>query len=101
MGQIDWALWKPEFFSNGIKPNDILQGYITGSGNCYLMSAIASLARNLSRIKHIFGNTEVSNEGIYYVRLFYKGVFKEVIIEDFIPVSSSGPVFARPPKGSG
>lgn len=90
------------FFADDVNPNDILQGFVAGSGNCYLMSAIANLAKNPNRIKKIFGNKEISNEGIYYVKLFYKGAFKEIVIDDFIPVGSyNTPLFARAPLGSG
>ena len=46
----------PVFLSNDVEPKDILQGYIQGAGNCYLLSAIANLAKNPDRIKQIFGN---------------------------------------------
>jgi hypothetical protein len=48
------------FFANDVDPNDIIQGYNGGSANCYFLSALSNLARNPSRIKQIFGNTEVS-----------------------------------------
>jgi hypothetical protein len=50
----------PVFFADDVSPNDIIQGYIVGAGNCYFMSALANLARTPSRIKQIFGSTELS-----------------------------------------
>ena len=51
------------------------------------MSAIAGLAEKDYRVKSIFPNLEINANGIYMARILHKGVFQEVVIDDYFPVS--------------
>ena len=89
------AMWKripdiikhPEFVKGQIEPADILQGSV---GDCYFLSAIAALAENDFRIKNLFVDLRVNPMGIYMARIMYKGTLREVVVDDFIPVSEMG-----------
>lgn len=41
---------------------------------------------------------EISQEGIYRMQIVEQGVYKEVVIDDFVPVfeGTNRPVFCRP-----
>ena len=75
-----------------------MQGRI---GDCYFLSAIAGLAEKDHRIKSIFGSLEISPSGIYMARILYKGVFQEVVVDDYFPVSKYSQTImgANPAKG--
>lgn len=99
------ATWKripdviknPEFISNKIDSSDILQGSL---GDCYFLSAISALAENDFRVKNLFPNLEINRSGIYMARILYKGVIREVVVDDYIPVNQQGdPLFAKPAGG--
>lgn len=51
------------------------------------MSAIAGLAEKDSRIKSIFPNLTINKNGIYMARVLHKGVFREVVVDDYFPTS--------------
>lgn len=87
----------PHFVSGKIEPGDILQGSI---GDCYFLSAISALAENDFRIKNLFPNLEINPHGIYMVRILYHGVLREVVVDDYIPVTPQNtPQFAKPAGG--
>lgn len=87
----------PVFISNSIDPGDILQGRV---GDCYFLSAIAGLAEKDNRIKAIFPNLEISKNGIYMARILHKGVLKEVVVDDYFPVSKKdGKLMGANPAG--
>ena len=99
------ATWKripevipnPQFVSGKIEPGDILQGSI---GDCYFLSAISALAENDFRIKNLFPSLEISPHGIYMVRILYHGILREVVVDDYIPVTPQNtPLFAKPAGG--
>lgn len=75
---------KPVFIGDNISPGDILQGRI---GNCYFLSAISGLAENEGRISKIFPNLEINKNGIYMARVLQRGVFKEIVVDDYFPCS--------------
>lgn len=82
-------------FANGtISPSDILQGSL---GDCYLLSALASLAEQDYRVKSLFPKLDINPNGFYMARILHNGVLQEVLIDDYFPVNSSGKVgFAQP-----
>jgi calpain-15 len=81
-----------------IEPQDILQGRI---GDCYFLSAIAGLAEKDQRIKAIFPSLTINKNGIYMARILCKGVFQEVVVDDYFPVSKRGEqlMTANPSRG--
>ncbi len=88
-----------QLFNEGVDPNDIIQGHV---GDCWLMSAIGSLAKFPKFIQEVtFGGiTEVSATGKYEIYL-WDCVDEDwvcVVIDDRIPVDAETkrPLFARP-----
>lgn len=83
---------------HSMSPHDIMQG---GVGDCYFLSAIAGLAERESRIKNIFGDLTYSKNGIYMGRVFHGGVYKEIVVDDYFPISkkTGRPVAAQPADG--
>ncbi len=87
----------PVFIGNTIDPNDILQGKI---GDCYFLSAISGIAEKDYRIKSIFPNLEINKNGIYMARVMHNGVLKEIMIDDYFPVSkANGALMCANPSG--
>ena len=84
----------PVLFNERITPESVIQGNYFGNGNCYFMSALAGLARFPNRIIRLFPMTQINPNGIYIVKLFHKGVFKEIIVDDYVPSKSGKPLFA-------
>jgi hypothetical protein len=65
------------------------------------MSAAAALAEREYRVKNLFGSLETNKYGIYLCRLFHNGIYKEVIVDDFIPVDiNDKPLCAKLYKGT-
>ena len=87
----------PEFllFEGKIEFNDIKQGNL---GNCYFLSALASLTEFPNLIFKIFKTKEVSQTGLYEISLFIDGEWQIVIVDDFIPMSKQTEecAFAQP-----
>lgn len=67
----------------GIDPNDILQG---GLGDCWLLSALSAVAEYDYRIKSLYITKNVSKVGVYEVALCDMGIWRNVVIDDYIPV---------------
>ncbi len=80
-----------------ISPSDILQGSL---GDCYFLSALASLAEQDYRIKSIFPNLDINPNGFYMARILHNGVLQEVVVDDYFPVFSNNKFgFAQPAGG--
>jgi hypothetical protein len=77
-------------------PADILQGKL---GNCYFLSAIAGLAEKPYRIKKIFPNYDMNKNGIYMARLLHRGVYQEVVVDDYVPCTPKGELYGAQPAG--
>lgn len=97
------VIWKrlpeiyPEFtLLESIEPADVLQGQL---GNCYFISALASLAKTPEKIDQLFVSKKRNSKGAYSIYLCDSGNWIEIIIDDFIPCIKEGdqyiPVFAR------
>ena len=54
-------------------------------GDCYFLSAISSIAEFEHRIKRLFINDKPNREGVYGVKLFDCGEWKDIIIDDYFP----------------
>lgn len=95
--RIPQVVRNPEFVSGKIEPSDVLQGSI---GDCYFLSSIAALAEEDFRIKNLFPSLEINPYGIYMARILHQGIIKEVVVDDYIPVTPQNtPLFAKPAGG--
>lgn len=83
---------KAEIFHNKISPDDIKQGYL---GDCYLLAALAALAETPDRIANLFLIQEENAQRYYAVKILYKGKWKTVDLDEFIPVIGSNPAFSK------
>ena len=84
---------KAHLFHGKIEPNDIKQGML---GDCYFLSALAALAEKPNRIRDMFLDEEVNNEGIYGAKMYKNGIEMYVNVDDFIPLTEGDRVsFAR------
>lgn len=73
--------------------HDISQGDLS---NCFLISPISALTSHPSLVKRIFNTKSKNKKGMYSISLCHQGVFQEILIDDFIPVSKTGePHFAN------
>ena len=75
-----------QVFYNKIEKEDIIQGSL---GNCYFLSAIASLCRYPNLIEKLFFFKEKSDEHCYGCYFRINGIWKLVLLDDFIPCYSS------------
>eukprot|EP00727_Mastigamoeba_balamuthi_P011589 m51a1_g7052 putative calpain family cysteine protease (909) ;mRNA; f:150075-152949 len=89
------AGWEPahEFlkdarlFHEGIEPGDIHQGEL---GDCYLLSSLSVLAERSHRIENLFCAHEDNGWGVFCVTVFHNGERKDVLVDDYFPVTKSG-----------
>lgn len=83
----------PDFllFEDEIEFNDIKQGNL---GNCYFLSALATLSDYPNLIYKIFKTKEESPIGFYEIAFFLDGEWNIVIIDDYIPVQKDSDSFA-------
>jgi hypothetical protein len=104
-GQYKWKraveIFKGPFtvYDDPIDPNDIMQGRL---GDCYFLSAICAIAEWQKRVKKLFLTRKVTPEGIFCVALCVNGMWEEVIMDDYFPVTDRGnhytPAFNRSKK---
>ena len=64
-------------------PGDIKQGKI---GNCWFLAGAAAIAEKPERLKSVFVNSEISNEGIYALNMYALGVPITITIDDRVPL---------------
>lgn len=86
---------QPEVFVNDIHADDIKQGLL---GDCWFLSALASLAEFPILIRDIFFDySENYNEKGYYDLLFFKnGKEMKVRVDDYFPCfPHGGPIYSR------
>ena len=65
------------------EPSFLVQGKYTSSA---VLSALAILAEDPMRVASIVGNQKVNDTGIYSLHLCKEGVWRYVLIDDFMPV---------------
>ena len=75
-----------QVFYDKIEKEDIIQGNL---GNCYFLSAVASLSKYPNLIEKLFFFKEKSNEHCYGCYFRINGIWKLVILDDFIPCYGS------------
>lgn len=84
---------QPELFLGGIEPADIKQGAI---GDCYFLAALAVLANQPKLVQKLFLPFRYNRYGIYIIKLFMKGKWVNVVIDDYIPLKRDlTSIFAR------
>ena len=82
-------------FENGISPSDVSQGEL---GDCWLLSAISTLAEKKGVIEQAFENHQRSPWGRYTIRIFdgCHRVWKRIVVDDLIPCRNGTPIFTKP-----
>ena len=70
-----------------VRPQDINQGKL---GNCYLLASLAALAQQPQRLKSLFSEKHLTEDGKYTVKLFHieKKEWVKVVIDEFVPCTS-------------
>ncbi len=77
----------------GVSSQDIKQGAL---GDCYFLSAIATVASKPKLIENIFP-AALPDKGIYTVKLYHEGGFKTIVVDDYFPVDKNESLmFAHP-----
>jgi len=85
-------------FDEGINPCDVHQGAL---GDCWLLSALSSMADFPEEIKKLFITPHYDEMGIYEVRLFKDGRETRVVIDDYFPCAVNGvPAYSRNTSGN-
>jgi hypothetical protein len=79
------------FLTERINIEHIKQGNL---GSCYLLSALAGLAKVFKRIEKVFVYTTVNPQGIYGVKYYKQGIPDIVYIDDHLPVNKGKLAFA-------
>lgn len=86
-----------KLFDSGISIDDICQGQL---GDCWLLSAIASLSSQPITLTNAFITKEFNPRGKYKFKIWdpIKQEFIRIIIDDYIPIdeSTNEPIFTRP-----
>ena len=78
-----------------IHPSDVAQG---GLGDCWLLAALATLSEKPQLIQQCFLTLNFNPRSKYELRLYDRSTktFKKIIIDDFIPCTSSGtPIYTH------
>lgn len=81
----------PLLFTKPSKVSDIRQGLLS---DCYLVAAIALLARQPSVLSRLFVAYQ-PEEGWYTVKLFLNGCWEAITLDTFLPCFQGRPAFAH------
>ncbi len=81
----------PALFKEGIEPGDVCQG---GLGDCWFLGALSVVAARMDLMKVILATDEHKEKGIYAFRFYKFGAWREIVIDDLVPVFQFRPVFA-------
>ena len=73
-------------FDGEIEPCDLLQGAL---GDCWLIAALATAAEHPASIRSRFSTLEKSFRGRYVIQLFYDGEWRNIEVDDYIPMKES------------
>jgi len=67
---------------NKIDINDIEQGSL---GDCWFLSALASVAENPDRVKRLFDRDVKSEHGGYGIFIYVMGIPVKIVVDDYLP----------------
>ncbi|KAL0476564.1 calpain-type cysteine protease DEK1 [Acrasis kona] len=77
---------KPELFFSGTEPADIRQGM--DLGDAYFLAAMATVCCQSKLIRRLFSPIDYySSFGIYTVNLYLENKWKQIVIDDMLPVA--------------
>ena len=81
-------------YDKTIEPSDIIQGEL---GDCYFLSALASLAQNNERIKRLIRFRRTTETGVYCFSFCINGIWENIVVDDKIPClpDHNKPVFCQ------
>lgn len=71
-----------------VRPQDVKQGHV---GDCYLLASLSALAQQPQRLKNLFSEKHLTEDGKYTVKLFHmdKKEWVKVVIDEFVPCRSA------------
>ena len=75
-----------QVFYDGINKDDIIQG---GLGDCYFLSAVAALCKYPELVEKLFLIKTKSNEHCYGCYYRVNGIWKLVLVDDYLPCYGS------------
>ena len=76
------------FGREGIRPEDVREGFV---GNSWFISAVSALAEFPGRLEKLFLNNsnELSRAGLYGINMYTLGFPHTIIVDDFLPLIQS------------
>ena len=83
---------EPTIFDGRIHPTDIQQGFL---GDCYLLAGIAAIAERPDRIFKLFLIKKKNSCNYYSVKILFKGKWRIIDLDEFIPTLYSKLVFGK------
>lgn len=72
----------PKIFKDRIESSDIKQGSL---GTCYFLAGLSALSESPKRIANLFLTRKINNAKYYVVKLLYREMWREVVLDDWIP----------------
>lgn len=61
-----------------------------------MVGVLQQLASRGGLVDRLIGNNQFNNEGVYRVRVYYNGVWEEVVVDDYVPCQALGePLFTH------
>lgn len=98
-GKVQWrragdVLGKDFKLFDGISPDDLEQGKL---GDCWFICTVSNLSERPAAIEHVFKNCEnkTSEAGVYVLRMCIDGMWRDIVVDDYVPCKPyGGPIFA-------
>ena len=85
--RLSYVIDDVQVIREGISPSDIYQGQL---GDCYFLSALASVAEDGKRLERNLLQKSTSSKGAYCLALNITGCWVPVVIDDIFPVRPDG-----------
>ena len=83
-------------FQGKIEPCDIAQGLL---GDCYFLAGLAAMAERPDRIFNLFLLKERNDMNYFSVKMLYRGKWRAIDIDDYIPFYYNMPAFSKSNHG--